>query len=148
MDQLIGRHVLAQHERALLERTRELIDRRDEDERAAVTEETLVLEPGGDGSCRVPRLDKELDLRSIGRGRRGQGGPEVLPDDALDEGHLERGRIVLGDRHDRAGHDRPKGREGDGEDDSGRDERKAQELQEADEPVPATTTPAPRPRYG
>ena len=83
VDQLIRRHVLAQHERALLERAGQLVDRGDEHERPAVTEQALVLEPCRDAQRRVARLDQELDLGGIGRGRGRQGGTQVLADDVL-----------------------------------------------------------------
>ena len=138
--QLIGRHVLAQDERSLLEAACQVVDDREIDERTAVTDEALVLELHGDRLGRVALLDQELDLGGLRRDRLGQRGAQVLGDDVLDEGQLERGRVVLRDRHDRVADDRPEDRQGDRQHDRGEDEREDEELQEPDQPVPATAT--------
>ena len=82
-------------------------------------------------SRRVPVLDEELDLRGIGRSRRRQGGPEVLGHDVAHEGQLQRGRIVLGDAHDRAGDHRTERGQPHGQHDRRQDEGEDQELEQS-----------------
>ena len=116
--QLVGGHVLAQHERALLQVAGELALAGDEHERPAVADQAVGLEPVGDERRGVALPDVELDLRRVGRDRLGQRGAEVLADDVGDEREVEGGGVVLGHVEDRVVHERPQRRQGDDEHDA------------------------------
>src|SRR4029079_8807032 len=141
-DHLIGRHVLAEHEGALLERARQVALAGDEDEGSRVLDEALVAESRRDPRRRIALSDDELHLGGIRRDGLGEGRPEVLPDDVGDERQPKRGRTVLGPRQDRPVDDRAECGQRDDEDDRRQEHG---EEQEPDEPAETTTTPAAAP---
>ena len=120
---------------------------RDEHERPAVPDQSVRLELCGDRARGIALLDQEFDLGRILRHGRGQGRAELLGDDVLDERQLERGRIVLGDAHDRVGDGRAKCGESDTQHDRGQDDREDQELQQADDAATGSSTAAATPAW-
>ena len=110
----------------------------EEDERAAIGQESLLLEPGGDVRCRFARADDECDLGHVGRGGLGELVAEVLLHEVLHERHPERSRIVGGPAHHGVPDQRAEGRHEEDDHDPAEDQGEDQELQDAgDAPTPA-----------
>ena len=99
--ELVRRHRPAEDEVAGLELVGQALLDRDQDERPAVGEEALLLQPLGDSCGGLARPDLERDLLAVGRRGSRQLVPEIRADRVGHEIDAERSRVVGRPAHDR-----------------------------------------------
>ena len=139
--ELVGRHRAAEDEAPRLELAGELALGRDEDERAAIEKEALLLEPCGDRRGGFASLDGEGHLVRVRRGRGRELRAEVLFHEVGDERHPERGGVVGRPTEDGVPDDGAEDRDQGHEHEARQDEGEQEELQDARH-APATTVVA------